>query len=358
VQVSPYVTNDWQPGSYELDITIPAGGGPLIVCAFSRLYNVGTALPPGVVARVGAIVLPFNGQPVVTFDSLPGGAHTLAITDLPAGYRSADATDAPGQVDNPDNISFGNPRHIGVDSDPQQFSVARFTFIPSLQAQGRARDALSGAWVEGAALEFTAPAFDNLVLTRYPNAGYASPWLTGPDGSFPPNVVLPTTTYNLKLSKAGYSNLVQTGVITAPAAGSVHDVGERLLAPVDTNGNQVADSWELVHFTTNAFVALQDFDHDGVPNRDEYWAGTDPTNAASVFESDQMDLTNGVTLRWPVSPGRVYRVLSTPSLVTGHWSLGRRPLDGDRRPGFDGVDRSRATSCRHLLRRAGAYEVI
>jgi hypothetical protein len=324
VRVTPYLTNDWQPGSYELDITIPAGGGPLIVYAYSRLHNVGAALPPGVVARVDATTRSFNGQLSVTFDGLPGGVNTVVVTNLPPGYRPAEATDAAGQVDNPDNLKYGNPRHVGVHADPNTLSLAYFTFIPTLQALGRARDLDTGAWVDGAAIEFTAPAFDNLVYTRYPNATYASPWLTGPDGSFPTNVLIPTTTYNLKLSKAGYSNLVQTGVISAPAAGSVHDLGERLLAPVDANGNAIADAWETLYFG-GPTTATNDADDDGHSDLEEYWTGTNPTNASSVFESDQLAATNGFTLRWPVTPGRVYRVLSTPSLVTGHWSLAAGP---------------------------------
>ena len=324
VRVSPYLTNDWQPGSYELDITIPAGGGPLIVYAFSRLLAA-SALPPGVVARVGDTVLPFNGQLSVTFGNLPGGVNTVTVTNLPAGYRPAEATNAAGQVDNPDNIKFGNPRHIGVNADPNTVVFAYFTFIPTLQALGRARDAWTGQWIDGAAIEFTATTLSNLVYSRYPNASYATPWVTSADGSFPSNVFLPTATHDLRLSKAGYSNLVHVGVISAPAAGSTRDLGERLLLPLDTNANTVADTWETIFFGTNAFVALADDDHDGVPNLHEYWAGTDPTNAASVFESDQMNLTNGLTLRWPVTPGRVYRVLSTSSLITDHWSLSAGP---------------------------------
>jgi hypothetical protein len=324
VQVTPYLTNDWQPGSYELDITIPAGGGPLIVRAYSRLYNVGATLPPGVVARVGEATRSFNGQLAVTFDGLPGGVNTVVITNLPTGYRPAESTNAPGQVENPDNDKYGNPRRVGVNPNPNTLTLVYFTFIPTLQALGRARDLDTGAWVDGAAIEFTAPAFDNLVYTRYPSASYASPWLTGPDGSFPTNVLIPTTTYNLKLSKAGYSNLVQTGVISAPAAGSVHDLGERLLAPVDANGNAIADTWETLYFG-GPTTATNDADDDGHSDLEEYWTGTNPTNASSVFESDQLAATNGFTLRWPVTPGRVYRVLSTPSLVTGHWSLAAGP---------------------------------
>jgi hypothetical protein len=93
---------------------------------------------------------------------------------------------------------------------------------------------------------------------------------------------------------------------------------------VDANGNAIADAWEDLYFS-GPTTATNDADDDGHTDLEEYWAGTNPTNAGSLFRSDELDTTNGLTLRWPVSPGRVYRVLSTPSLVTGHWTPAAGP---------------------------------
>jgi hypothetical protein len=55
--------------------------------------------------------------------------------------------------------------------------------------------------------------------------------------------------------------------------------------------NQINPAW-----TTNFEVHAQaDQDHDGVPNGDEYVAGTDATNALSVFRL-QLGMSNGMSV--------------------------------------------------------------
>ena len=48
----------------------------------------------------------------------------------------------------------------------------------------------------------------------------------------------------------------------------------------------MADDWEILHGfdTNNVADAALDSDGDGMSNRDEYNAGTNPTNAASLLK--------------------------------------------------------------------------
>jgi hypothetical protein len=72
------------------------------------------------------------------------------------------------------------------------------------------------------------------------------------------------------------------------ASGSVNTQSTTATITVlkDSDGDGVPDVWEAAHgmITNNASDGLLDFDNDGMINRDEYFAGTSPTNAASVLK--------------------------------------------------------------------------
>jgi hypothetical protein len=99
----------------------------------------------------------------------------------------------------------------------------------------------------------------------------------------------------------------------------------------DSNGNGMADAWETYYFGgTNTFFGgpLEDKDHDGCLNRDEFIAGTDPTNDNSRFEL-AAGISNG--LLWvscpTVNPGpflwgyrRIYGLESCTNLSGAGWS--------------------------------------
>lgn len=70
---------------------------------------------------------------------------------------------------------------------------------------------------------------------------------------------------------------------------------------------------------TNDFeaAALADSDGDGVPNWQEYIAGTDPLDSNSVLRVGFRPRTNGTDLRWRAQPGRRYRLLQSDDLLHG-----------------------------------------
>jgi hypothetical protein len=72
--------------------------------------------------------------------------------------------------------------------------------------------------------------------------------------------------------------------------------------PIDDDDDNMADVWEIRHFGGTNEVdceAAEDKDHDGYSNIEEYVAGTDPTNNASVFSLAIQNMTGGaVEIAW------------------------------------------------------------
>ena len=87
---------------------------------------------------------------------------------------------------------------------------------------------------------------------------------------------------------------------------------------VDTDGDGIGDAWEWQHFgNLGSAGAGTDFDGDSQTDRGEYFANTDPKDAA-----DRMVVTGGfdagdttqVTLQFTTRPGRVYRIEQSSTL--------------------------------------------
>ena len=328
VRVSQVTSNGWAPGSYELNIYIPAGGGRIIVYGFNGLTQ--GALPAGTVATINSsqesLSLPFNGSTSVESTRLsPKVTHQVAVTGVPYGYLPNESPTQPNQTQNPNNTEYGNPQNRGVEVDPTSFVFVQFVFTPHVMVNGLVNDKWTGEVIANATVSFRARNGNiaNYVYDRCPyGATYQLPWTTQPDGNFPGGVWLPTVDWDVLLSKPGFSNTTVLAAIVNPVVGATTNVGLLRMAPIDSNGNGIADSWETIYFAGVSNVnPLADADSDGQNNRNEYLAGTNPTNAASVFKASQFTAINGFTLRWPVAAGRSYRIRSADQLATGVWSI-------------------------------------
>lgn len=99
----------------------------------------------------------------------------------------------------------------------------------------------------------------------------------------------------------------------------------------DIDGNGLPDAWERAFFGENGGPAAApeaDWDGDGLSNAGEYTAGTDPTNAASVFALS-VAIDNGqsapgfeaLSVSGPGYGGRVrfYDLLSSSNLLSATW---------------------------------------
>ncbi len=88
------------------------------------------------------------------------------------------------------------------------------------------------------------------------------------------------------------------------------------LLHADLLGDGLSNLWRIEYFgTPDGPGADEDSDGDGLDNRAEELAGTDPTDPQSTFEVG-MALTDGdlPILTWSQAPGRIYDVWHTPSM--------------------------------------------
>jgi hypothetical protein len=314
------------PGSeYELVIYSAQGGGSLIVVAVDKLNG---AKPPAgaVVEWDGTHSRPFGDANSLLLD-LAEGIHTVRVTTA-AGYLPEEDPAVQEQVANTSSYWYGNPkRSLAAAGVPR---MAVFQFVPVTKAEGRVINRYTGEPVAGAGLAFKAVGglLDGLTYNGYPNsASYKSPWVTAADGAFPTNVWLPTAGWDLTVSRESYTNLVRTPAVALSPAGSVTNLGTLLISPVDINANGVADAWER-YFGLAGVTSSSNSDADKFTDKQEYLAGTDPTNSLSYFRIIEMSKSPaaGYRLNWTSASGRSYRVYWSDLL--GSWSVGQSVLVG------------------------------
>jgi hypothetical protein len=90
--------------------------------------------------------------------------------------------------------------------------------------------------------------------------------------------------------------------------------------PYDDNGNGVLDSWEMHFFGSLTNVTgISDYDNDRFLDRNEYWAGTDPTSDVSRLEmqlpASGVDSTSGYVVCWQSVTGVLYSLQRSVDLT-------------------------------------------
>lgn len=87
----------------------------------------------------------------------------------------------------------------------------------------------------------------------------------------------------------------------------------------DTDGDGIDDMWAVRYFTHSPLSEVEkqaDNDGDGATNRDEFLAGTDPTDSASVFALT-IEYDNGIpAVTFPFQDGKLYRIWFSEDLQT------------------------------------------
>jgi hypothetical protein len=325
VRVTTVGATRWGTGSdYALRVYVPAAGDKLLVAALD-VTQAGFVPPAGAaVVLDGLSAGQFGGVNTLFLTGLSPTRHTVQVT-AGAGYWPAESPAVSGAVASATSANYGNPRAVDLSGSG---AAPAFMFYAMARANGTVRNADTGDRVASAALRFTASAgpLAGQRYTNYQGTAWGSAWRTGSDGGFPSDrgsggILLPAAPYHLLLSCAGYaSRTVTAAIATTPAAGDALDLGDLFLAPLDTNGNGIADEWEQRFFGSNV-AHWVDSDGDGAPNLHEYLAGTDPTNAASALRCLPPAREPGgqVTLNWWAVPDRDYRVRVTENLLASPW---------------------------------------
>ena len=89
----------------------------------------------------------------------------------------------------------------------------------------------------------------------------------------------------------------------------------------DSDNDGLPDAWETAHFGDLSRDGNGDFDHDGMTDRAEYLAGTDPKAPASVLRIVQIEADPiGVHVVWQTVPGKLYRVQYKDATEEPYWN--------------------------------------
>ena len=90
-----------------------------------------------------------------------------------------------------------------------------------------------------------------------------------------------------------------------------HVQTDTVLAGTDSDGDGIPDAWELTYTNTlTVFNATSDTDHDGVSDKNEYYADTNPLDPSDYLNitaiTQQSPPGTYTTLSWPGKPTRFY----------------------------------------------------
>lgn len=183
-----------------------------------------------------------------------------------------------------------NPPSVKFDSDGDQVTSTSFSGGTNLTFFIRANPA-SGSYSEGS---FVIEAYDGGWATL---GTLSNPTNVGSTQVFA--IATSVTRLRFTWNKTAGNIAFDDVIVSGPASGD------------DGDGDGMADWWEILHFTNGtAATAAGDYDGDGANNHAEWIAGTEPTNAVSVFRIASLSNTAaGVYyLRWPSVADRTYAV--------------------------------------------------
>jgi hypothetical protein len=278
------------------------------------------------VARLTVVPLSITAQPR-SQSVRAGGAATFSVSatsPAPLAYQwrfngtaLAGATNATLRLSNVQiaregvySVSISN-RLGGVESAPAVLTVLvspAITVPPLSQTVVRGGSATLSAAFSGHPLPFG-------VEWRHGFVTLSSNTVAGVQDFF--------TITNVQTTDAGTWRVTVRNL--ASATGVERSFTLTVLADSDRDG--LPDVWELAHgfSTNNPADALLDIDNDGLNNRDEYQADTNPTNAASSLRIQSIEWTNGApVLTFLAASNKTYTV---QALADGSHGLWRRVAD-------------------------------
>ncbi len=178
------------------------------------------------------------------------------------------------------------------------------------------RAVANNSWQRVGAADTNAAA-DWIFAANAPSWGSTNPGLTVPWNSASAVPVSPDSLTFSGGTFAGFLTVpVATGGVRLVVSDSQSHTGQSAVFDVtakaaDTDGDKLPDAWETANGLNPAVNdAAGDADGDGMSNLMEYYAGTDPRSAASVFRISSVTAFSGdrISLSWNAAAGRLYRV--------------------------------------------------
>lgn len=129
------------------------------------------------------------------------------------------------------------------------------------------------------------------------------------------------------LSQGGRTNdqVYTNTTFTANDGTSATSATVTIIVPWDADSDGMPDDWEFLKFGSTTNSAAGDWDNDGFPNYNEWWASTDPNVPGSYIGwENQFALSNGtVELTFQSVSGRTYQIegLDGHLMSTNQWHL-------------------------------------
>jgi hypothetical protein len=160
---------------------------------------------------------------------------------------------------------------------------------------------------------------DTVQLLPHPDAGFVPQVLVDKVhySAIAPWPMAATTGSNSlqRLSLASYGNDPANWFAASPTAGAPNVPSDF----VDTDGDGMSDSWEMTYFHTLDRDGTGDWDADGLPDLQEYLAGTSPTDPASSLRFLSASPGTPYPLTFLAVAGRSYTVQFRDNLTVGTW---------------------------------------
>lgn len=109
-------------------------------------------------------------------------------------------------------------------------------------------------------------------------------------------------------------------IVSFPASPSPEASNQTGPTQADSDHDGIPDDWETAHgLKVGVNDATLDPDGDGLANLQEYFAGTDPQNAASVLKLEAVRDGGQIVLRFTAQPNKSYALQFRSDLSSGSW---------------------------------------
>ena len=125
--------------------------------------------------------------------------------------------------------------------------------------------------------------------------------------------ITPGTAYSYTVKTRDTSANVNESMASAPVPAHTHD------------GDELPDDWELRYFSDLSSRPQDDSDQDGFIDLYEYYAGTNPTDPASLLIASDpvMASPSEITLSWQSTSNQTYTISCRSDLFTDSWTTVR-----------------------------------